>query len=151
AAVATDRRRAEWLLLAVTGAATLSAFITLAFKIGVFTFFGATDREHANIIAADGASLGIIFATAAALQLSENGKARQSDHGKSTLPIWSPVSACLIALGTCVAAVAVQAAPQIYIPAFCGLAMFGVAIMIRRFNLGPWGISAIVSIFLFVA
>ena len=142
-AVATDRRRAEWLLLAVMGAATLNALMTLTLTAGAFTFFSGMDKEHASIIAADGASLGIIFATAAALQFSELGKAQRSDDNRLGLLV--RFSICLMVFATCLVAVVVQARAHIYYAAVGGLLMFSVALMIRRFNLGPWGISAIVS------
>jgi hypothetical protein len=151
AAVATDRRRAEWALLALTGATTLMALIALALKTGIFTFLGATDREHASITAVDGASLGIIFATAAVLLSSERGKAQRPHQDKATTLIWPLFTACLIALGTCFVAVVNQATSQNYYAVFCGLSTFAIAMMIRRFSLGPWGIAAIISITLFSA
>ena len=101
------------------------------------------DKEHASIIAADGASLGIIFATAATLQFFEFGKAQRL--GGQQIGALDPVFVCLIACATCLVAVVVQARAHIYYAAVGGLLMFSVALMIRRFNLGPWGISAIVS------
>ena len=151
AAAATDRRRAERILFALMGATALIALMALALKTGTFTFFSTMERERASITAADGASLGIIFATAAALLSSERDKAQRPDQNKSTISIRLFFTTCLIALGTCFVAVVIQASSQTYYAVFCGLSTFGIAMMIRRFNLGPWGIAAIISITLFVA
>ena len=101
--------------------------------------------------AADGASLGVIFATAAALLSFERSEVHTPGPGQIDVSIWPLLMACLIALGTCFVAVVVQATSQTYYAVFCGLATFAIAMMIRRFSLGPWGIAAIISITLFVA
>ena len=150
AAVATDRRRAEWILFALVGATTLIALMALALKTGIFTNFSAPGREHAATTAADGASLGVVFATAAALPSFERSEGIRPGQGKS-LSIWPLLVACLIALATCFVAVVVQGTSQAYYAVFCGLATLAIATIIRRYSFGPWGIAAIISVTVFVA
>ena len=151
AAVATDRRRAEWILFALVGATTLIALMALAFKTGIFTIFSAPGREHASTTAVDGASLGVVFATAAALLSFERSQMLGPGQGKSTNSIWPPLVTCLIALATCFVAVVFQGTSQTHYAVFSGLATLAIATIIRRYGLGPWGIAAIISVILFAA
>ena len=144
AAIAIDRRRAGWVLLALTTATTLIALMVLMAKAGVFAFLSA-------IAAVDGASLGIIFATAATLHMSEQRRTRQQNQEGSTVSIRLVSAACLVAFVICFVAVIVEATGETYYAVICGLATFAVATIIRRFGLGPWGTAAIVSVTLFVA
>jgi hypothetical protein len=151
AAIAIDRRRAELVLLALTTATTLIALMALTAKFGVFAFSSAHDESQAGIAAIEGASLGIIFAAAAALHMSEKRGTRQQNQEGSTVSTRSVAAACLVAFAICFVAVAVEAASQTYYAAIGGIATFAIAIIIRRFSLGPWGTAAIVSVTLFVA
>jgi hypothetical protein len=148
AAVAIDRRRAEWVLFALTATATLIAMMLLAAKLGVFTFLSVGDGQ-AGIAATDSACLGVIFATAAALHASDRSKTRQPDQVSSAM--WPAFAVYLTALVICSLAVIVTATAQAYFAVISGVAALAVAIVIRRFGIGPWGIAAIISITLFVA
>jgi hypothetical protein len=151
AAIAIDRRRAEWVLLALTTATTLIALMALMAHVGVFAFLSVKYEGQAHIAAVSGASLGIIFATAAALHVSEQSRTRQKNREGSTVLIRSVSAACLVAFAICFVAVIVEATGQTYYAIVCGVATFAITIIIRRFSLGPWGIAAIVSVALFVA
>ena len=151
AAIAIDRRRAGWVLLALTTATTLIALMVLMAKAGVFAFLSAKYDGQAGIAAVDGASLGIIFATAATLHMSEQRRTRQQNQEGSTVSIRLVSAACLVAFVICFVAVIVEATGETYYAVICGLATFAVATIIRRFGLGPWGTAAIVSVTLFVA
>ena len=149
AAIAIDRRRAEWVLLALTTATTLIALMVLMAKAGVF--LSAKYDGQAGIAAVDGASLGIIFATAAALHMSKQRRTRQQDHKGSTVSIGSVSAACLVAFAICFVAVIIEGTGQTYYAVICGVATFAIAIIVRRFSFGLWGTAAIVSVTLFVA
>ena len=149
AAVAIDRRRAEWVLFALTAATTLVALMALAINFGIFTFLGPGDGGQSGAAATAIAGLGVIFATAAAFQTSERSKTRRPDQANSISRL--TFAACLSALAICLLAVIVGATSQAYFAVICGIATLAIAVMIRRFNLGPWGIAAIISIALFVA
>ncbi len=147
AAAAIDRRRAEWVLIALTVATTSIALIALAANLGAFAFvsFGS---GQVRVAATNCAGLGVIFASAAALHTYERGNTRRSD---SSITWSSPtIPACVVALTICSLAVVTGATSQTYFAIVCSLATLAVAVMIRRFSFGPWGIAAVISIALFV-
>lgn len=149
AAVAIDRRRAEWILFALTVATTLMALMALAANVGVFTFPGSGDGRQAAVAAADGACLGVIVAIAAAFQTFERRKVQRPDQSKSN---WNwPTGVACLAFAICILAVLICATSQAYFAVICSVATFAVAVIIRRFSFGPWGIAAIISITIFVA
>jgi hypothetical protein len=148
AAVAIDRRRAEWIFFALTVAVTVIALMSLAASLGVLTFPSAEDAGQLRVAAIDCAGLGIIFATAAALNTFERSKTRQSDRASQwispTLVGW------LVAFAICFLTV-IGATGAIYFAVICGVATIVIPVMIRRLSLGPWGIAAITSIATLVA
>ena len=62
AAVAVDRRRAEWILFALTAATTIIALMVLAAGLGNFTFLSNSVGSPASAATTDSAALGIILA-----------------------------------------------------------------------------------------
>jgi hypothetical protein len=125
--------------------------MVLMAKAGGFAFLNAKYDGQAGIAAVDGASLGIIFATAAALHMSKQHRTRQQDQKGSTVSIGSVSAACLVAFAICCVAVIIEGTGQTYYAVICGVATFAIAIIVRRFSFGPWGTAAIVSVTLFVA
>jgi hypothetical protein len=81
----------------------------------------------------------------------ERGKARPPDQRGQAL--WHRLTfvACFIAVAICSLAVIVGATSQAYFAVACGVATLAVVIVTRRFNFGPWGYSAIISVALVVA
>ena len=148
AAVAIDRRRAEWIFFALTVAVTVIALMSLAVSLGVFTFPSSENTGQLQVAAIDCAGLGIIFATAAALDTFERSKTRQSDRAspwiRPTLVGW------LAAFAICFVTV-IGATGAVYFAVICGVATIVIPVMIRRLSLGPWGIAAIISITAIVA
>jgi hypothetical protein len=145
AAVAIDRRRAEWVLFALTAATTLIALMVLAAGFGGFTFLGNSDGGPAANAATESAGLGVILAAAAAFHTLERGKTQGTDQGRSAAWFWLAF-VCLVAVAICSLAVIEGATSQAYFAVTCGTATLAVAVGIRRFALGPWGYSAIVSV-----
>jgi hypothetical protein len=148
AAVAVDRRRAEWVLLALTVTATLIALMALTNKFGVSTFLSSGDGGKV-CVAAGVASLGVILAAAAALHTLEQSSVRRPDQANS--PNWPALVACLASLATCFLAVATSSTSQGFFAVIFGIAALAIAVIVRRFNLGVWGITAIISIILLAA
>lgn len=151
AAIAIDRRRARWLLLALMTAPALIALTALMAKVGAFAFLSVKSDEWTDIAAVDGASLGIIFALAAAMHISEQRTARQHGQKGSTISYRSASVGCLVCFVICFVAVIVEGTSQTYYAIICGVTTFALLIVIRRFSLGPWGTAAIVSVILFAA
>jgi hypothetical protein len=150
AAVAIDRRRAEWVLFALTAATTIIALMVLAAGLGNFTFLSKSIGSPASAATTDSAGLGIILAVATALYTIERAKTQQLGQGESAVWLRLTSAACLIAVAICSLAVFVGATSQTYFAVSYGVATFAVAIVGRRFRLGPWGYSAIVSVALVV-
>jgi hypothetical protein len=144
AAVAINRQRAEWVLFALAISTTLVALMELGFVLGIFSFQGFGNAQ-ARAIATDCAGLGVIFAVAATMQ----SKIEQS--GQASYSIWPKFALSLVALAICLLAVIVSASAPAYFAVSCGVATLIVIIMIRRFNVGRWGIAAIISLAIFVA
>lgn len=151
AAVAVDRRRAEWILFALTTATTIIALMVLATGLGNFTFLSNSVGSPASVATTDSAALGIILAAATALHTIERAKTQQLGQGGSAVWLRLTFAACLIAVAICSLALFVGATSQAYFAVSCGVATFAVAIVGRRFRFGPWGYSAIVSVALVVA
>ena len=149
AAVAIDRRRAEWIFFALTVAMILIALMSLAVSLGVFTFPNSEDFGQRRVAAIDCAGLGIIFTAAAALHTSERGKARKPDQTapwiRPTFVVW------LAGLAICLLAVIIGATGATYFAVIFGVATLVAAGIIRRFSLGSWGIAAIISIIILAA
>jgi hypothetical protein len=173
AAVAIDRQRARWILYVLTATTSLIALMVLAVRLGGFTFLGNGDGGPAIVglaarfgrltflgngaggpainAATAIAGLGVVLAAAAGLHTFELGKMQTRDQGSSAA--WLPPTfvASLVAVAICSLAVIVAATTQAYFAVACGVATLAVAVVIRRFRLGPWGYSAIVSVALVIA
>ena len=115
AAVAINRQRAEWIFFALAISTTLVALMELGFALGIFSFqdFG---NAQVRAIATDCASLGVIFAVAAAMQ----SKIEQS--GQTSYSIWPKFALSLVALAICSLAVIVSASAPAYFAVGCGVA-----------------------------
>jgi hypothetical protein len=149
AAVAIDRRRAEWILIALTAATTLIALMVLTADLGDAKFLRYGDL--AGSAAADCAGFGVVLAAAAAFHMFERSKAQPADQLDLARQYRLIFLACLIAFAICTFAVIVGGTSQAYFAVGCGVATLLVAVITRRLNFGPWGYSAIISAALVVA
>jgi len=150
-AVTVDRQRAELVLYALTAVTAAIALMLLALDFGGFKFLGAVNDAVPVGTAIDIAGLGVVLAAATALHTFERGKSRRPGQLNSVAWVWSAFVVSLVALGISFLALVVGATSQIHFAVACGVATLAVAIMIRRFGIGPWGISAIISATVFVA
>ena len=148
ASVAVDRWRAEWILIALTLAASLIALMVLSARLTGLAVFD--NSGPAGPAATDCASLGVVVAATAAFHMYERGKTQPLERN---LAFWHRLTfaACLIATAICGMAVIVAATSQSYFAIACGIATLVVAAVTRRFSFGPWGYSAIISVALVVA
>jgi hypothetical protein len=149
AAIAVDRQRAEWILAALTAAATLIALMVLAAGLGGFAFL--SNGGLAGQTATDSAGLGVIISAATAFHTLERGKAQSPDQRGPAVWHWLTFVASLIAIAICTAALIVGATNEAYFAVACGVATLAVAVVTRRYRFGPWGYSAIIAIALVVA
>ena len=95
--------------------------------------------------------LGVILAAAATLHRYENGKKQQPNRERMLIWFRPAFLPCLIAFLICGLANIIDGTSQTFLAIIGGILALAVGAGIRRFNLGPWGISGIVSLFLFVA
>jgi hypothetical protein len=149
AAVAIDRRRAGWILFALTVATTLSALTLVAAGRGDLAFLSDDAELAASYAATDCAALGVILAVAAALLMFERGNT--GDDHRVSVWVWSTFAACFIAYSVCCFALIFGATSEAYFAVACGLAVLAAAFIVRQFRLGPWGVSAVISVTLVVA
>ena len=147
AAVAADRLRAEWVLFALTAESAFVALLALAKNFGLFTFLGDGGQSAATATAV--ACLGRILAVAAALHTLERHGARRPGQANSNglLTFLASLSVFLISLFVVVAGATGQALFSV----ICGMATLAIAVVIRRLDLGPWGIAAVISMTFFIA
>ena len=149
AAVSIDRWRAQWILLVLVAASTVTALMRLAPKSGLFPFIALeTAGEQSGFIPTAVAGLGVILSLAAALHTISQ-RMSHSEHTKSK-PNWLIFAACSIAFALCCLTTITVGTSQTYFAVVCGIATLIVATAIRRYDIGPWGIAAIISIVLFI-
>ena len=149
AAVSIDRWRAQWILFVLVVAATVTALMTLAPKSGLFPFIASGKAgEQSGFISTAVAGLGVILSLAAALHTISQRRSR-SEHTKSN-PNWPIFAACSIAFALCSLSTITAGTSQTYFAVVCGIATLIIATAIRRYDIGPWGIAAIISIVLFI-
>jgi hypothetical protein len=146
AAVAVDRDRSQWILFSLVTATTLIAAIILASGSSYFKSLDYIMSSTAVDVAADCAGLGVPLAVAACLHTLARGPTTKSDQSISALKFLLTFMGGLFALAICTVAVIVGGTGQTYFAVACGLATLVVGIVIRRFEPGPWGYSAIVAI-----
>ena len=126
AAIAVDRRRAEWLLFALSGACTLIGLIVLThvsfpsgFRLPLFVPAPALDCV----------AIGTIIASAAGIRAIERYETR-----RSSLPVLLRTSiASSVALAICILALLLEGAYRVLIAAACGCAALAWIKVMRRF------------------
>jgi len=152
AAVTVDRQRAEWVFFALAMAATLTAVLLSVTSMSNFGSLLNVGNTPPNNPAITALALGIILSAAGTLYNYKNAqtKSPRPTDRKSALhrPTFMPYVA---ALTICMAAFLLNATTQHYFAVCMGLTVLVAAFAARRFSLGPWGISAVFSLVLFVA
>jgi hypothetical protein len=134
AAVAVDRQRAEWILFALTAAATAVALIIMT-RLATF----------ARAEAIDCVGIGTIIAGAACIRTIERYETRRSSPQRSVpVLLWTFV-ACSAALAICGVVVTLGATREILIATAYGIFALTCISIIRRFALGPIGTTAIAA------
>jgi hypothetical protein len=127
AAIAVERRRAEWLLFALTGACTLIGLIVLI-HVSFPSSSGLPPFVPAPAI--DCAALGTIIASAACIRAIERYETRRS----STPLLLRTSIASSVALGICLLALLLGGTYQVLIAAACGCATLAWIKIVRRFE-----------------
>ncbi len=136
--IAVDRQRAEWILFAITAAATLVSLVVITHELFLP---GPWLAERPQIAAIDCASLGTIIAASAcirAVERYETQSARPQSEPMTPRAVLTPGSALVI----CAAAFALGANREVLFATGYGLLALAYMLVIRRFRVGLLGTAA---------
>jgi len=140
AAVAIDRQRAEWMLFALSVAATIVSLIVIAQSL---LPPGSWLAAFARPPAIDGAGLGSIIAGAACIRAVERYETRHAQQ-RSKPNVLQTFAPCTIALAICLAALTLSAKAEVICATGYGLLALACQLIIRRFGLGLLGMAGMV-------
>ena len=143
AAVAVDRRRADWVLFALTAAGTIIALISVMSELFPL---GVALASFAQPQAIDCTSLGILAAAAACVRTLERYATRHlsSPHSPQVL-VWTLV-ACGAALSLCAVALVLRAGQEVLAATGCGLLVLACTMTIRWFELRLLGATTLAAL-----
>jgi hypothetical protein len=142
AAVAVDRRRAEWVLWALTGG---SAAIALILLICQLFYSGGGPIIFSRAEAIDCSGIGTIIAAAACIRTLERYETRHASPLLSLPILLYAFAASSAALAICVLALVVAGTREVLAASGCGITAFACVTIIRRFQLGAWYATAIAA------
>jgi hypothetical protein len=139
AAIAVDRRRAEALLFALTAAEIMIALLLLTHDLFLAKLsFSPFTRGQAI----DSLAVGTIIAAAACIRNLERYEIRAGNPQQSkSIAIWT-FMACGVAFVICAAALLLDATREVLVATGFGLAALACVLLIRRFGLGAWSLTA---------
>ena len=145
-AVAIDRQRANWILLALMFATALIALIVMSHDLlGLnFLLYGAGSPGRAEAI--DCTALGVIISVTVILREFEPEQTGKTNRDHATAAPWQSVVPCVIGLAICLAALAMTMMIGATVAAAFGVATMLAVAAIRYFNLGSWGVSGIAAV-----
>ena len=136
AAVAVDRHRAEWILFALTGAATITGLFVIGWHFFPLAgWFPALQFAQAI----DCVSLGTIVTLTNCIRAVERYEMRNARQIKP--PNLRSFALSLTALAISLLAFALLAEQQIVFATAYGLFALAGQLIIRRFGLGSWGVA----------
>jgi len=145
AAISVDRQRADTILLPLAGAAALSALALPAMRLLQIFAPGLTLPHFNRSEAIDCAGLGIVISLAGIVRTFERYKFRRQGADRTLSAMLRALIYYAAAFSVCVTVLLFQA-PGAHLLAVGGGVIAIVAIVcIRRFALGPWGITAILA------
>jgi hypothetical protein len=142
AAVAVDRQRAEWILFVLTAAVTAIALIMLTHEL---FFPGVWLATFARAQAINCVAMGTIIASAACIRTIERYESRRSSPQRSVPVLLRTFVACSAALAICGATLMLDATREVLIATGYGFLALACVLIIRRFALGKFGITAIAA------
>ena len=149
AAAAIDRQRAEHILFALVAATGLIALIMTAAKLFGFGDFRAAGP--ALMQATDSMVIGVIVAGAAMVRTLERYETRRANPGRSVTTLTATFAACAAAFTLCFGSLLALAPRSVLVPAGYGIGVVAAIVLIRRLDLGRWGIAGICASAIVVA
>lgn len=138
ATVALDRQRAKDLLSLLTAIATLIAAELIAFDLG-YTGFPGFKRPYERADAMNIAVIGFVLSFAAAIRAYEQLGSKSARQRKTRTTAIVAISASIVALFICLAAILISADVILLLSALFGAGIVVGVLAIRRWQLGPWG------------
>jgi len=133
-----DRKRAEQVLLTLSGVTVLTVLLLLAIESGRFETLKGADYDAEGLLLAT-SSLGMIFSLASAARVVER---RTSSFGDNALAkrILSLI-ACTIGFLVCFLAFVAHGKANLGIVGLCGILTFASVQIFRRINVARWSID----------
>jgi hypothetical protein len=150
AAAAIDRQRAEHILFALVAATGLIALIMTAAKLFGFGDFRSA-AGPALMQATDSMVIGVIVAGAAMVRTLERYETRRANPGRSVTTLTATFAACAAAFTLCFGSLLALAPRSVLVPAGYGIGVVAAIVLIRRLDLGRWGIAGICASAIVVA
>jgi hypothetical protein len=151
ATVAIDKQRAKDLLSLLTAITTLIAAELIAFDLGYIGFLGFKHSgERAD--AMNTAVIGFVLSFAAAIRAYEQLDSKSTRQRKSRTMAIVAVSASMVALFICLAAILISADVVLLLSALFGAGILIGVFAIRKWQFGLWGqvgIAAIAAVAVF--
>jgi hypothetical protein len=137
AAIAIERRRAEWALISLAAVSTVTALILMIHDLFGFTFLGESINVSPRADIAAAAALSLPLTAASAVLVFERYETHKTREQASLRQIFIILGVAVAAL--LISAVALRAEmPHTLFAGLCGLAATAVIIAIRRLGLDRW-------------
>lgn len=146
AAVTLDQPRAESLLSLLTTIATLIAAELIGFDLGYLRF-----SDFARLDATVVAVIGFVLSCATLIRRYEQLAGSRNRRGSARVTTKVTVSASVVALLICLAAILISATTVLLFAALFGSGILVSAWAIRRWRLGLWGQAGIAALAVVVA
>jgi hypothetical protein len=134
-AVAIDRRRAEWMLIALAGLTTLLAAALGAAEVLRLAVPGVTAGAVVALRAL--CALGVMISAAAAIYVFERFGTQRRRTGPAKATHAAALIAPILAFTICGFAVARSSSPQIVFATGCGVAVLALITIARQLGVGP--------------
>jgi hypothetical protein len=135
---AADRRRAKWLLYALTAATTMISLMFLCSKLFKLGFLNALEDPANRSDALDAAAFGLILSTATGNLIYERQEMRRSEATRTRRGL----ALCTAAFVLCLAALVLGRSPVVIFAALYGIGGVLAIALIRRLTWGWWGLIA---------
>ncbi len=149
AAVAVDRRRAEWLLVGLSG---LTGLLALGLVVAELLRFGSSPTSQGAVISLRAlCAVGVVVSAAAAVYVLEQFGAQRRGGGPGTAMHAAVMLAPMVAFFICCFSIARSSSPQAVFATSCGIAVFVLIVIARRLGFGPRPALAVSAAALFVA
>jgi hypothetical protein len=141
---AADRRQAKWLLYALTTATTVISLMFVCSKLFNFAFLNALQDPAKRFDALDAAAFGLILSITTGNRIYERQEMRRSEASRAAFR--RGCALCAAAFVVCLAALFLGRSRVVTFAALYGVGGVLAIALIRRLNLGRWGLIALAAV-----